>query len=91
MSDEAGGQQVEPDPSSKPDGGDREYEDRRGIEYDPNNDPLLAQAEKLPAYIKGADGDASHVHDVDGEGGDPEAMEDGFGYTPPDPSTFTGD
>lgn len=34
----------------------------------PEFDPLLAQAERLPASIKGADGDKSHVLPVGGDG-----------------------
>lgn len=67
--------------------------DEGGVaETPPDFDPLLAQAQSLPSFLKGTDGNASHVRDVEGDdGGDDEALDDGFGYTPPDPSTFTGD
>ena len=57
-------------------------------------DPLLQQAERLPDFIKGSEGETKHVRDV-GDDGEPveddEDLEDPFGYEPPDPSQFTGD
>lgn len=63
-------------------------------ETPPDFDPLLAQAERLPSFIKGAEGNdpSKHVRPADGDKGvDDEVIDDGFGYEPPDPSQFTGD
>jgi hypothetical protein len=57
-------------------------------------DPLLAQAERLPSFLKGTDGDQPHVRDVDGEGNEVQVDPDdepfggeGIG----DPSKLTAD
>lgn len=58
----------------------------------PSFDPLLDQANCLPSFIWGSEGEAHHVRDVkDGEVIEDETIEDPFGYEPPDPSQFTAD
>lgn len=60
---------------------------------DPAIDPLLQQAERLPAFLRGTDGDAQHVLPVDGDEeplADPDDMPFGSeGIV--DPSTLTAD
>ncbi len=63
---------------------------------DPNIDPLLQQASRLPDWKKGTDGDpAQHVRDADGD--EPlqnvpeESLDDDFGGAVTDPSTLTDD
>lgn len=63
-------------------------------ETPPDFDPLLQQAERLPSFVKGSEGNdhTGHVQDPKGdEGEDDGFIEDGFGYTPPDPGSFTAD
>ncbi len=61
-------------------------------ETPPDYDPLLQQANRLPNFLKGTDGDPSkHVRSADDDDGDEEVIDDPFGYEPPDPSKFTGD
>ena len=62
----------------------------------PEVDPLLAQAQKLPDWKKGTDGDASqHVRDADSDEPVQEVYEDSlddeFGGGTVDPSTLTAD
>ena len=60
----------------------------------PAYDPLLEQAERLPSFLRGTDGDTPHVRDAEGEDGevaaDPDDMpfgSEGIG----DPSKLTAD
>jgi hypothetical protein len=62
-------------------------------ETPPDFDPLLAQAERLPAWTRGSEGSNpnQHVRRPGPEDEDESVEEDSFGWTPPDPSKFTGD
>lgn len=62
-------------------------------------DPLLGQAERLPAFKRGTDpyNPAEHVRPATGNADEHQApsedddLDDGFGYQPPDPGNFTAD
>lgn len=73
---------MESDPKDEPDETQEEF------------DPLLQQAERLPAFLRGSQGSNpdQHVRNADeDEGLAEESLDDGMGYEPPDPGKFTGD